>query len=157
MKSSWSRGRLAIAILLGVPAGLMFLFSIARPVMGSSESFIDPVLSASCHRMPSRCIALPWGVSGLCARCTAFWFGLSTGILIMYKPMFRIPFWTGFALLLPLIVDGLLQYHSVYDSGNFARSVTGLAAGFGISIIMMGKVKRLRKRGDIPCPNTRIR
>ncbi|MCK4807704.1 MAG: DUF2085 domain-containing protein [Candidatus Aegiribacteria sp.] len=144
MKSSFRRGRLVLAILLGVPAGLMFLFSVARPVMGSSENFIDPVLSASCHRMPSRCIDLPWGISGLCARCTIFWLGLATGILIMYRPMFRILFWVGFLLLLPLITDGLLQYHSLYESSNFVRSVTGLAAGFGISVIIMGRMRDVR-------------
>ena len=147
MKSRFRRGRLVIAILLGVPAGLMFLFSIARPGMGNDENFIDPILSASCHRMPSRCIALPWGTSGLCARCTAFWLGLATGILLMYKPMIRIPFWTGFPLLLPLIADGLLQYNSVYESSNLIRSVTGLAAGFGISVIIMGRVFRTNRTG----------
>lgn len=141
MKRNFRRGRLVLAILLGVPAGLMFLFSIARPVMGSSENFIDPVLSASCHRMSSRCIALPWGVSGLCARCTAFWLGLSTGILVMYRPVIRIPFWTGFPLLLPLIIDGLLQYHSSYVSSNLVRLFTGLAAGFGIAVIIMGRLR----------------
>ncbi|NOQ21643.1 MAG: DUF2085 domain-containing protein [Candidatus Aegiribacteria sp.] len=145
MKSSWSRGRLVLAILLGVPAGLMFLFSIARPVMGSGENFIDPVLSASCHRMPSRCMALPWGLTGLCTRCTAFWLGLMSGILIMYRPMFRIPFRAGFLLLLPLITDGLLQYHSAYESSNLIRSVTGLAAGFGIAVIIMGRVFRTNR------------
>ncbi len=144
MKNSWSRGRLALAILLGVPAGLMFLFSIARPVMGSGESFIDPILSASCHRMPSRCITLPWGISGLCARCTAFWLGLAASILIMYRPMFRISFWSGFPLLLPLIADGFLQYHSAYDSSNLMRSVTGLAAGFGIAVIILGRTRDVR-------------
>ena len=144
MKSSFRRGRLVLAILLGVPAGLMFLFSIGRPVMGSSENAIDPVLSASCHRMPSRCIALPWGVSGLCARCTALWLGLAAGILLMYRPMIRIPFWTGFPLLLPLIADGLLQYHSVYESSNLIRSVTGLAAGFGIAVIILGRMRNVR-------------
>lgn len=139
MKNSWSRGRLILAIILGVPAGLMFLFSIVRPAMGSSGNFIDPVLSATCHRMPARCITLPWGISGLCARCTAFWLGLATGILMMYRPTFRIPFWAGFPLLLPLIADGLLQYHSSYESINIVRSVTGLAAGFGISVIILGK------------------
>jgi len=144
MKSSWIRGRLVLAVLLGVPAGLMFLFSIARPAMGNDENFIDPVLSASCHRMSSRCIALPWGISGLCARCTAFWLGMTTGILVMYKPMIRIPFWTGFPLLLPLIADGLLQYHSVYESSNLIRSVTGLAAGIGIAVIIMGRMRNPR-------------
>ncbi|MCK5115122.1 MAG: DUF2085 domain-containing protein [Candidatus Aegiribacteria sp.] len=142
MISSFRRGRLVLAILLGVPAGLMFLFSIAWPVSGSSEDAIDPILSASCHRIPSRCIELPWGISGLCARCTAFWLGLSAGILAMYRPLIRIPFWTGFPLLLPLIADGLLQYHSIYESSNLLRSVTGLAAGFGISIIILGKMRK---------------
>ena len=146
MKNSPNRGRLALAILLGVPAGLMFLFSVARPMMGSNENFIDPVLSASCHRMPSRCIALPWGVSGLCARCTAFWLGLSAGILVMYRLLIRIPFRIGFPLLLPLIADGLLQYHLSYESSNLIRSVTGLAAGFGIAAIILGRVKIMRKR-----------
>ena len=142
MKSSISRGRLVLAILLGVPAGLMFLFSVARPVLGNDGNIIDPVLSASCHRMPSRCIALPWGISGLCARCTAFWLGLMSGILIMYRPMFRVLFWVGILLLLPLIADGLVQYHSSYMSNNLIRSVTGLAAGFGISAVIMGRVAR---------------
>ena len=145
MKRCFRRGRLVLAILLCVPAGLMFLFSIARPVMGSSGNFIDPVLSASCHRMSFRCIALPWGISGLCARCTAFWMGLSAGILVMYRPMIRLAFWTGFPLLLPLIADGLLQYHSMYESSNFLRSVTGLAAGFGISIIILGRTIRTNR------------
>ena len=144
MKSSWKRGRLVLAVLLGVPAGLMFLFSIAWPAMGNEGNFIDPILSASCHRMPSRCITLPWGISGLCARCTAFWLGLMSGILIMYRPMFRIPFWAGFPLLLPLIIDGLLQYHSLYESSNFVRLITGLAAGFGISVIILGGMRDIR-------------
>lgn len=145
MKSNWSRGRLVLAVILGIPACLMFLFSIARPIMGSSENFIDPVLSASCHRMPSRCAALPWGLSGLCTRCTAFWLGLMSGILIMYRPMIRILFWVGFLLLLPLIADGLLQYHSVYESSNLIRSITGLTAGFGISIIILGRLARTNR------------
>ncbi len=145
MKRSFRRGRLVLAILLGVPACLMFLFSIARPLMGSSENFIDPVLSASCHRMPSRCIALPWGVSGLCARCTAFWLGLAAGILVMYRPVIRVPFWTGFPLLLPLIIDGLLQYNYAYESSNLVRTFTGIAAGFGISLIILGRVNRINR------------
>jgi uncharacterized membrane protein len=62
----------------------------------------------------------------------------------MYRPMIRIPFWTGFPLLLPLIIDGLLQYHSVYESSNLIRSLTGIAGGFGISVIIMGRMRNLR-------------
>lgn len=141
MNSSWKKGRLILAILLGVPAGLMFLFSIARPVMmGSSGDLIDPVLSATCHRMPSRCINLPWGISGLCARCSAFWLGLAAGVVLMYSHLRKIPFWAGFPLLLPLIADGLLQFHSSYESSNVIRLITGLAAGSGISAIILGRM-----------------
>ncbi len=140
MKSSFSNGRLVLALVLGVPACLMFLLSIAHPVMGTAGDLFDPVLSASCHRITSRCAALPWGVSGLCTRCTAFWFGLTAGILIMFRPMIQIPFWAGLPLLLPLIVDGLLQLHLTYESSNLIRSVTGLAAGFGISVIILGRM-----------------
>jgi uncharacterized membrane protein len=106
--------------------------------MGSSENFIDPLLSATCHRMPSRCLSLPWGMSGLCSRCSAFWFGLMAGTLILYKPLIRILFWAGFFFLVPLIADGLLQYHSTYVSSNPARIATGLAAGFGVSVLILG-------------------
>ena len=143
MNNSWKKGRLVLAILLGVPAGLLFLFSIVRPVMGNSGNFIDPILSATCHRMPSRCVNLPWGTSGLCARCTAFWLGLAAGIFLTYSSICKIPFWTGFPLLLPLIADGLLQFHSSYESSNFVRLVTGLVAGFGISVIILGRVPRV--------------
>jgi len=134
-------GRLILVLLLGIPAGLMFLFSIGRPAMGTGGNFIDPVLSATCHRMPSRCLMLPWGITGLCARCTAFWLGLATGTLILYKPVIRIPFWSGFPALLPLVADGMLQYHSSYESTNFLRLITGLAAGFGISVILLGRTR----------------
>jgi uncharacterized membrane protein len=143
MNSNWKKGRLMFAILLGVPAGLMFLFSIARPVMGNSGNFIDPVLSATCHRMPSRCVNLPWGTSALCARCTAFWLGLAGGIVLMYSRTGKIPFWAGFPLLLPLIADGMLQFHSSYESSNVIRLVTGLAGGFGISVTILGRVHRV--------------
>ena len=145
MNNSWKKGRLILAILLGVPAGLMFLFSIARPVMGDSGDFIDPVLSATCHRLTSSCLTLPWGISGLCARCTAFWLGLAAGVVLMYSHIRKIPFWTGFPLLLPLIADGLLQFHSSYESCNFVRLVTGLAAGSGISVIILGRVPRINQ------------
>jgi len=138
MKDSSNKGRLIVVILLGVPAGLMFMLSIARPLMSSSEYLIDPVLSTVCHRIPSRCIEFPWGMSGLCSRCSAFWLGLSAGAIILCKPMIRISFWTGFLILLPLIADGTVQYYSIYESTNFVRLITGLGAGFGLAVILLG-------------------
>lgn len=134
------KGRTTLALLLGVPAAIFFLLSVAFPVLGKTGEIFDPILSATCHRLPERCIRMPWGMNGLCARCTAFWFGLAIGISFMYPGIIRIPFWTGVMFLIPLIIDGVVQSVTAYESTNMLRTITGLAAGAGISILIFGKV-----------------
>ena len=135
-------GRMILALLLGVPAAIFFLLSVTFPVLGKTGEIFDPILSATCHRLPERCIQMPWGTSSLCARCTAFWFGLAIGISFMYPKIIRIPFWTGALFLIPLIIDGVVQSVTAYESTNILRSLTGLAAGAGISILIFGKMLR---------------
>lgn len=134
----FSRGRFALALVLGVPSFLLFALSMAGPLTGKAGGFLDPVLSAICHRLPSRSLRLPWGYSALCARCTAFWLGAAAGTVLMYRPAVRVPFWAGIPALLPLAVDGFLQYHNVYQSGNLLRMFTGLFAGLGIAVLFFG-------------------
>jgi uncharacterized membrane protein len=134
---SVNKGRKLLAIVLGVPSLLFFLLSIMGPVL-ARESLPDRLLSAICHRMPSRCIQLPWGVSGLCSRCTAFWLGLALGSLAFWNYLRRIPFWLGLAAIVPLLIDGLFQLHTDYTSSNLLRVLTGLAAGTGVAIVFLG-------------------
>ncbi|MBN2588188.1 MAG: DUF2085 domain-containing protein [Candidatus Fermentibacteraceae bacterium] len=138
---SEERGRLVLVFVLLLPSLLLFLMSMVRPVLGEAGNFSDPVLTSLCHRMQSRCIHLPWGPSGLCARCTAFWFGLFLGTVAMYRPRFRLPFWSGLPALLPLIADGLVQLCTTYQSSNPVRMLTGLAAGLGIAVVFLGEYK----------------
>lgn len=133
-------GRFALALILGLPSLLFFVLSMAGPTAGEVGDLFDPLLSAICHRLPSRSLRLPWGYSALCARCTAFWLGAFAGAVLMYRPVVRIPFWAGIPALLPLAADGLLQYHNVYHSGNLLRMLTGLAAGLGITVLFFGNV-----------------
>ncbi|MCK4505057.1 MAG: DUF2085 domain-containing protein [Candidatus Aegiribacteria sp.] len=133
------KGRTILALLLGVPAGIFFLLSVTFPVLGKTGDIFDPILSATCHRLSERCIQMPWGTSGLCARCTAFWFGLTIGISFMYPKIIRIPFWTGALFLIPLIIDGAVQSVTAYESINILRTLTGFTAGAGISILIFGK------------------
>ncbi len=135
------KGRTTLALLLGVPAAIFFLLSVAFPVLGKTGEIFDPILSATCHRLPERCIQMPWGTSGLCARCTAFWFGLAVGISFMYPNTIRIPFWIGVLFLIPLIIDGVVQSETAYESSNILRTLTGLTAGTGISILIFGRMK----------------
>lgn len=136
----FGRGRFALALILGVPSLLLFALSMAGPLAGETGEFFEPVLSAICHRLPSRSLRLPWGYSALCARCTAFWLGAFAGTVLMYRPAAGVPFWAGVPALLPLAADGLLQYHHVYHSGNLLRMLTGLAAGLGITVLFFGNV-----------------
>ena len=58
--------------------------------------------------------------------------------------MRRPPFWTGPILILPLVIDGVLQASTAYTSGNLIRGITGLLAGLGIAVMTLGGVpKRL--------------
>ena len=127
-----------MALLLGLPSLLLFMLSVLRPLMDGAGNPADTLLSALCHRLPSRSISLPWGHSGLCARCTAFWLGLGTGVVAMYRPVLRLPFWIGLPLLVPFLADGLFQLHTSYLSSNPVRVLTGLAAGLGAAVVFLG-------------------
>lgn len=144
------KGRTILALLLGIPAVILFLISVAFPVMGKTGDIFDPVLSATCHRLPERCIQMPWGTSGLCARCTAFWFGLVIGISFLYHKTIRIPFWIGALFLIPLIIDGVVQSVTLYESTNALRVLTGLSAGTGISTLIFGRMGNPGKQCSYP-------
>lgn len=134
------RYRLVLVLIIGIPSFLMFALSILYPVM-SGNGFIGDFLSATCHRLPSRSFSFPWGISGLCTRCTAFWFAMAAGSFFFGCFRIEIPFWVGFPALLPLITDGMLQYFTAYESTNFLRSLTGMAAGAGIALLLFGKTR----------------
>lgn len=138
MSPGLDRGRLVLALLLGVPSLLLFTLSVLRPLF--TIEVAEPLLSALCHRRPDRCLPLPWGTTALCSRCTAFWLGLASGTAVIVSGRFRPPFWTGLPLLAPLLADGMLQLHTSYESGNLLRTATGLAAGLGISIVVLGRL-----------------
>jgi len=104
----------------------------------SDAGFVRPLLATTCHRLPER--SFPWA-PGLCARCTFFW----TGILLCSPLMFfrKLPgsISGGLLLILPLAVDGSLQYLGLYESTNILRLITGLTAGAGLCILLESGVQ----------------
>ena len=130
------RVRLIAFLIIGIPSILFLTSSILFDVMPESiRTVTDSILSATCHQLESRCLQLPWGTTGLCARCTSFWAGLflaSAGFLL-----FRIRgvIWLGILLIIPLVVDGAFQYFGFYESSNLARILTGFLAGIGLGLI----------------------
>jgi uncharacterized membrane protein len=117
----------------------MFLSSISWPLLPIPVARpLGAFLSLTCHRLASRSLDLPWGACGLCARCTAFWLGLSVFILVPPPAPANTgrAMLLGFLLLLPLAVDGILQYAGLYESTNAVRTGTGMLAGAGAAIVL---------------------
>lgn len=141
MADAPGRARRVLALVLGVPAAFLLLLSLSRPILGDAGDAFDPLLSATCHRLSSRSLPLPWGESGLCARCTSFWSGMTAGSLLLLRPRLRPPFWSGLLLVIPLIADGMLQQYTPYESTTVLRVLTGLMAGLGIPVLAMGSVR----------------
>jgi len=146
VNSKGNRVRTLLALLLFVPSAVLFTMSILSPVI--REEIPQGIMDAICHRLPSRCIAIPWGISGLCARCTAFWLGMAAGAAAAAAGRIRLPFWAGFPAVLPLVIDGVVQLHTAYESSNPLRAVTGLLAGIGITLLLFGS--RSRRPGSGP-------
>jgi len=72
---------------------------------------------------------------GLCSRCFAIYASFS--ISIFFIPLFKKDkniFIISF-LLLPLILDGFLQYYGIKGSNNFTRMFSGILFGVTASVI----------------------
>jgi len=89
-----------------------------------------------CHRRPDRSFHCRGKQFPICARCT--------GILLGYFIGYGSAFFTGvisvyYALLLcvPLIIDGVIQFLTSYESTNLRRLFTGILTGAGIIYILL--------------------
>ncbi len=66
----------------------------------------------------------------VCARCTGELAGIAAGLLLCV--LWRPPLWLTVVLMIPMVVDGLLQALTPYESTNGRRLVTGLLFGWGL-------------------------
>lgn len=66
----------------------------------------------------------------ICARCT----GILVGNLVFAATVwFYIPEFLWSALmLLPLMLDGIIQWKTAYESNNLRRALTGVLFGYGL-------------------------
>jgi uncharacterized membrane protein len=141
--------RLSVLIIAGTLSLVLLLLSLLTPLLpGNLTRVTDPVLSVTCHRLPFRSLLLPWGITGLCARCTAFWAGMTVGVAMALVTGRRIlGLSAAFLLLLPMILDGSLQYLGLYESSSTIRVLTGASCGLGLASILAALST---KRGGIP-------
>lgn len=123
-----------VAALLLIAISALFVFGAL-----SDDVVLRPLLRISCHRLPQR--SFSWA-PGLCARCTFFWSGsLAASVLMLFR---RLPgsIRAGILMILPLAIDGTVQYFFPYTSTNPVRLVTGAAAGAGMCVFLSAGLGR---------------
>lgn len=83
-----------------------------------------------CHQMPERSFFLNGYQLPLCARCT----GIALGhIMAFIVAPFRVFKYTILILMIPMAIDGIIQYFSSYRSNNIKRIITGFLYGFAFT------------------------
>ncbi|WP_412176753.1 DUF2085 domain-containing protein [Bacillus sp. T3] len=75
----------------------------------------------------------------LCARCTGIFIGYMVGLLYAFT-FGSLELWFALLLLIPLIIDGMVQFRTNYVSTNIRRLITGILAGFGTDFFVYGIV-----------------
>ena len=89
-----------------------------------------------CHQMPERSFFINKYQFPVCARCTGMMVGY---IMALFLAVFKKNIGWIFCVLLivPMIVDGCVQYKTSYLSNNFKRFVTGIMYGVGFIQIII--------------------
>lgn len=101
------------------------------------EKFLK--VSFGCHQMPHRSFYYKEKQFPLCARCTGILIGYMVGIVwAAVAGYFSIIL--SLLLILPLLIDGGIQYVIKKESTNTRRLVTGILAGVGTVFILCGIV-----------------
>ncbi len=96
-----------------------------------------------CHQMPERSFFISGYQFPLCARCTGIVLGHIVGIIT--APLITFSFFNIF-LIIPMAIDGTLQYFTNYRSNNFKRILTGFLYGFFTMSTIIYFLERIIKR-----------
>ena len=84
---------------------------------------------SGCHQMPERSFFVGGYQLPLCARCTGIVIGHLLGIAASF---FRMDSFLSLIGTLPLMIDGMVQKYTSYESTNMRRLITGILYGFGM-------------------------
>ena len=87
-----------------------------------------------CHQMPERSFFFKGYQFPVCARCTGVFVGEIISIIAIVLT-FRIHIVYAIALVVPLAIDGGVQYINVWKSNNIRRVITGILAGVGLTYV----------------------
>ena len=92
-----------------------------------------------CHRKPERSFFIKGHQFPVCARCTGFYTGLATYLILnsFYPHNYDLNMLLiSLVLMIPVAIDGLTQYFGPRESTNNLRFVTGFVGGIGLIIFL---------------------
>ncbi|MFP4177333.1 MAG: DUF2085 domain-containing protein [Acholeplasmataceae bacterium] len=98
--------------------------------------------ACGCHQMQKRSFLYKGRQFPLCARCT----GLAIGEFVLAPILWIFGFdhvLISSFFILPLAIDGTLQYFRLIESNNIRRLITGLLAGIGLATLVLIAFMRL--------------
>lgn len=87
----------------------------------------------NCHQKEDRSMKLSLKIFKLCNRCLGIYIGILISPLISF---INIHYAYYLLLMIPLIIDGTLQYKTKYESNNVKRVLTGLLFGVGFIALL---------------------
>ena len=93
------------------------------------------ILSNICHQYPTRSLWLMNRPMGLCSRCFAIYASFSISLIFFPLLKNRKHVLLFCFILLPLILDGFLQYYNIKEGNNFSRVFSGIQFGLAASVI----------------------
>lgn len=88
-----------------------------------------------CHQRPERSFFVKGYQMPVCARCEGELIGILSAFVAIW--FLRPPYWIMAVFMIPMIVDGLIQGLTKYESTNLRRLITGYLFGFGVAMIFL--------------------
>ncbi len=84
-----------------------------------------------CHQKPERSFFYKGKQFPICARCTGLLVGMILGVILAIF-FNNVRWYLAYLLMLPCIIEGIIQYNTSYLSTNYRRLLLGILCGVGI-------------------------
>ncbi|MGL4849048.1 MAG: DUF2085 domain-containing protein [Clostridium sp.] len=91
-----------------------------------------------CHCRDDRSFIFKNRKFPICARCTGELIGIIISC-IFYK-VFKLNIIIDIIIMIPMIIDGIIQLKTKYESNNFKRVITGILFGIGLSNLFIKSI-----------------
>lgn len=125
-----------LALLLLINAANLGTVAFTLQQDAKSLRLVEAVLSALCHRMPSRSFWICEVPLGLCSRCTGVYLSAFLSAILLSVKASALPpgqLRVAVVFLVVLPIDGFLEHLGVYPGNNEIRFSTGVLFGLGLT------------------------